>query len=187
MKGKKKVDCVTAADLAEDQFLDEELQEEDESAAVAPEEEAQEVLPRHPSGTWKVWEGTWFYMTKTPGFIDVKCWLKSSMRNDGEGLGKVSMSRTLTPYHYLDDWEDPWKTMLLLRSWSVWRARWQGWARAKSYRLREVDRQVARLTLDIRRSHEEHGLPTVRPLFGSEPAHALLVKWTPDVCTAVLV
>jgi hypothetical protein len=105
---------------------------------------------RHPAGTWKIWESTWFYVTKTPGFLDVKCHVKRQFHGVSEGMGVSSLSRTLTPHHYGDLWEDPWKTMLLLRSWSIWRARWQGWARAKDCRLREVARQVDRFVVDLR-------------------------------------
>ena len=149
-----------------------------EPDAVDPEEQRRQ---RHPPGTWKIWDGTWFYATKTPGWIDVKCWLKWQFRTSGEGLGTTAMSRTLTPYHYGDDWNDPWKTLLLLRAWSIWRARWQGWAREKDYRLREVTRQVQRFVTDLRSAHSDHHLPLQRPLLASDPAHNLLQKWTPDV------
>jgi hypothetical protein len=100
---------VSAAVLPE-----EEVWQDWEAAALAPETvaaaPADDVLRghRHLPGTWKIWEGTWFYVTKTPGWIDVKCCLKHQFRAGEEGLGLTSMSRTLTPYHYGDDWEDPW-------------------------------------------------------------------------------
>jgi len=31
---------------------------------------------RHPPGTWKIWESTWFYATTTLGWVNMKCWLK---------------------------------------------------------------------------------------------------------------
>jgi hypothetical protein len=141
---------------------------------------------RHPAGTWKIWESPWFYVTKTPGFSDVKCHVKRQFHGVSEGMGISSLSRTLTPYHYGDLWEEPWKTMLLLRSWSIWRARWQGWARAKNCRLREVARQVERLVVDLRTGHGDHDLPLQEPLLGSTQAHRLLVTWTPDAVAAVM-
>ena len=163
-----------------------------ESAASAPElalaaPESDDIRHfRHLPGTWKVWEGTWFYITKTPGWIDVKCCLKHQFRQGEEGMGTSSMSRTLSPHHYGDVWEDPWRTLLLLRSWSIWRARWQGWARAKEFRMREVGRQVARFTAELRQAHLDHDLALAVPLLGNATAHHLLVKWTADVVSAVL-
>ena len=82
--------------------------------------------------------------------------------------------------------ESDWNTMLLLRSWSIWRARLEGWARRKEYRQREVQRQVAVLTTDIRRAHEEHELHLREPLLISAEAHSHLSKWVPDVVQSVL-
>ena len=127
-----------------------------------------------------------FYITKTPGWIDIKCCLKHQFRMGDEGLGTSSMSRTLTPYHYGDEWDNLWRSLLLMRLWSIWRARWQGWARAKDHRLREVGRQVARFTADLRQDHAEHDLVLQVPLLGNLLAHQLLSKRTPDVVAAVL-
>jgi hypothetical protein len=163
-----------------------------ETAAIAPDTDAAAAEAddlrhhRHLPGTWKIWEGTWFYATKTPGWIDVKIILKHQFRAGVDGLGTTNMSRTLTPHHYGDVWEDPWRTLLLLRSWSIWRARWQGWARAKEHRLREVGRQVARFTADLRQAHAEHEIPLTVPLLGDVLAHQMLLKWTADAVSAVL-
>ena len=140
---------------------------------------------RHLPGTWKVWEGTWFYITKTPGWLDVTCCLKHQCRTGEEGMGTSSMSRTLTPHHYVFSWEHPWRSLLLLRSWAIWRARWLGWARAKEHRLREVGR-MARLTADARQAHLDHDVPLQSPLLGNALAHQLLSKWTADVVSALL-
>ena len=81
-------------------------------------------------GAWKVWEGTWLYATKTPGWLDVKVIMKGPFRSGSEGMGNMFMSKTLTPDHYGDDWNEPVETMLLLRSLCVWTARLGGWAKA---------------------------------------------------------
>ena len=96
------------------------------------------------------------------------------------------MTKTVSPWHYGDDWEDPWRSVVLLRSWTIWRARWLGWAEQKDCRLREVNRQVDRLLLSIRRAHVTHMVPLQRPLLGSDQAHALLQNWTPDIVQRVL-
>ena len=135
-------------------------------------------LPRHAPGTWKFWENTWFYMTKTHGFSDVKILIKQGFRNVTEGMGRTDMSKALTPHHFDDDWDDPWKTCLLLRSWSIWRARWQGWAKQKSCRLRELEKQVARFETDLRAAQAKVSGVL---LLGTTQSEALLKKLVPDV------
>ena len=68
----------------------------------------------------------------------------------------------------------------------MWRARWLDWTRAKGHRLREVGRQVAGLTADLRQAHLDHDLPSQSPLLGHALAHQLLSKWSADVVAALL-
>ena len=152
---------------------------DDDPASVEP----AAPLRRHAPGTWKVWENVWFYITKTDGWIDVKILVKHSFRNVTTGMGSMSFSKTLSPHHYDDEWEDPWRTFLLLRSWSIWRARLGGWAKEREGRLRELERQVARFESDLRAGQAKVG---GRVLLGSEAAQALLQKWVPDVVAKVL-
>ena len=135
-------------------------------------------VPRHAPGTWKVWGGTWFYATKTPGFTDVKCLIKHPFRNHTTGMGTFLMSKALSPHHYGDDWDDPWRTMILLKSWAVWRARLHGWANKEECRLREVRRQMDKLVQELQKAS---GKSVAAPLLGSVAADALLRKWVPDV------
>jgi hypothetical protein len=89
----------------------------DEDSDSKPDKESKDKRFRHPTGTWNIWNGTWFYITKTPGWIDVKARLKELFRNALEGMGRSAMSKTLTPHHYGDVWEDPWRSLLpLVRS-----------------------------------------------------------------------
>ena len=148
---------------------------------VAPVDEG-ERLPRHAPGTWKVWESAWFYITKTPGWTDVNIWVKHSFRGRTTGMGRELFSKTLTPYHYDDDMEDPWRTFLLLRSWSIWRARLGGWAKQREGRLRELERQVARFEVDLRAGQAKLSGDL---LLGSAQSQALLEKWVPDVVAKV--
>ena len=106
--------------------------------------------------------------------------MKMPFRNVSQGMG------TLSPYHYGDEWGDPWRSVLLLRSWSSWRARWLGWAKQKGCRLREVNRQAERLVLNIRSERLSHMVPLQAPLLGSEQAHALLPTWTLDIAQQLL-
>ena len=178
-----------AGDKEED-FSDEEEDVdvgEDDVAAAEGADLAIVPLRRHPPGTWKIQESTWFYMTKTPGFFDVKVWLKTPFRcMSGEGMGVTHMSRTLTPHHYGDSWEDPWRTIFLLRAWTIWRARWLGWSRAKECRHREVCRQLDRFVADLKQAHVEHGLPLRNPLLGNALAHKFLLQWTADAVQTLL-
>ena len=177
--------CIAPEAAAAPEVHDGEVADVEDVEVVQQDEEAERSF-RHPAGTWKIWEGTWFYMTKTPGWIDMKCWVKAHFRTDGEGLGRTSTSKTLTPYHYGNDWDNPWRTMLLLRSWTVWRARWLGWARAKPCRQREVERQVERLMADVRQAHDLHEVALCNPLFASAPAHRLMARWVPDIVSQLV-
>lgn len=141
-----------------------------------------ERLPRHAPGTWKVWESAWFYITKTPGWTDVKIWVKHAFRGVTNGMGREFFSKTLTPYHYNDEMDDPWRTFLLLRAWSIWRARLGGWAKQREGRLRELERQVSRFEIDLRAGQAK--VPGDL-LLGSVQSQTLLEKWVPDVVAKV--
>jgi hypothetical protein len=168
-------------DLASSESGDDSDLVSDEDSDSKPDSDLKDKRFRHPTGTWNIWNGTWFYITKTPGWLDVKARMKEPFRNCGDGMGRSSMSKTLTPLHYGDVWEDPWRSLFLLRAWTIWRARWMGWARQKECRLREVNRQVERFVVNIREAHTIHDIPLQKPLLGNVAAHGLLVKWTPDV------
>ena len=139
---------------------------------------------RLPAGTWKTWESAWFYITQTPGWTDVKISMKMAFRDDVNGMGSQRMSKTLTPRHYDDSLEDPWRSLLLLRAWAIWRARQQGWSDRRECRVREVASQARRLVQSLRADHESHGLP-LTPLFANASAEALLRNWVPDVFASV--
>ena len=152
--------------------------EQDESAACAPGTSAVAAPAfRRAAGTWKIWEGTWFYATKTPGYTDVKVILNIQFRNFSTGMGATTMSKTLSPHHYGEKWVEPATTLLLLKSWCAWRARHGAWRQQTECRQREVARQVERLTAEI--AHAQSSLPA-RPLLGSLAAEKLLCKWLPE-------
>ena len=137
-------------------------------------------------GTGKRWDNTWFVSTTTPGWSEVKCCMKSRFRNvSSGGMGARFMSKTLTPYHYGDEWDDPWKSILLLRSWAIWRARWQGWSTDQECRHHEVCRQMDRLVTDLKTAHATHAIPLRVPLLGSDKAHKQFTQWTPEVIDRV--
>jgi len=100
------------------------------------------------------------------------------LRNEEVGMGRRWLSRTLTPEHYSDDWNNPVRTMLLLRAWSVWRADRKGWASAKPGRSREQAMQKARLVEDIK---SFQGGRVDGCLLGSKRAEAQLLLWLPGL------
>lgn len=164
----------------------EEVDEEQADACVGLDDAEAEVaalagegrIKRHPAGTWTVWECCWFYITKTPGYSDIKIWVRAPLRNAEVGMGTRFLSRTLTPRHYGDDWTDPWKSLLLLRAWGLWRAGQDGWAGRKDCRVTELARQRGRLKADLKAAHP---VPAQRPLLQSLAAESLLRKWVPDI------
>ena len=136
---------------------------------------------RHPPGTWKVWECQWFYATQTPGWIDVKMWMKNHLRREVSGMGSVMMSRTLRPHHFGDELAAPQRTIVLLRAWAIWRAKWRGWARQEDSRQRELQRMLADLERDIRLYSAAGTGALVSPLLDSVAAEQKLKEWVPQL------
>jgi hypothetical protein len=147
---------------------------EDLEAAAAP-------VVRHAPGTWKVWENLWFYATKNPTFLDCKVWVKHVLRTPS-GLGVTNTSRTLTPRKYGDTYEDPWRCMILVRAWCVWRVKRNGWCFARDCRRHEVLRQEARLEEEMRSAQAGAG----PPMFGNDKCQELLEELVPEILARVL-
>ena len=158
------------------------------SAASAPDDDGSDpedggapLLQRHPAGTWKVWESLWFFATKTPGWADVKMHMKGPLRNVTTGMGNHSFSKTVSPHHYGDAWENPRRSLLVLRAWAIFRAGQLGWCKARPSRMREILKQRSALDRDLRALHG--GAPL--PLIGNEAASKLIKQWVPDVAAAI--
>ena len=100
--------------------------------------------PRHAPHTWTIEESLWFYTTKTPGEIDLKCHMKGPWTTPLE-MGHYEMTKTLMPYKFNETWEHPVRTTLLLRAWQLWRPRQRGWAAKRDSRLRHLEVETARL------------------------------------------
>jgi hypothetical protein len=118
-----------------------------------PAEEEEDIaagIERHASGTWKVYEELWFYMTQTPGFADIKMHMKTPFRTP-EQMGRFQMSKALSPHHYGETLANPVKTRLLLQAWAIYRARLKaGWAEARPGRGRHVASMMVSLKTAIR-------------------------------------
>jgi hypothetical protein len=81
---------------------DEEQQGEHPEAVHQSADEEEEIvaaIARHASGTWKVYEDLWFYMTQAPGFTDIKMHMKGPFRSV-EQMGYFEMSKAVSPHHY---------------------------------------------------------------------------------------
>ena len=76
---------------------------------------------------------------------------------------------------------DPWRTLISLRDWALWRARYNGWVAARECRVREADLQPKALIAQLRSAH---GGGAVMPLLGSDKASRLLETWVPLEVTA---
>jgi hypothetical protein len=164
------------SDLGEEEQQEEVLKEMEQPADE--EEEIVAAIARHASGTWKVWEDLWFYMTATPGFTDIKMHLKTPFRTP-EQMGRFQMSKALSPHHYGETVANPVKTRLLLRAWTIYRARMNGWAAARPGRGRHVASMMASLRDEIR-SADSRKRPSM-PLLEHPAAHKWLEKWVPDL------
>ena len=147
-----------------------------------PDADCAQEKHRHPTGTWTIWSNPWFYVIQTPGWTDMKCHMYGSFRREG-CMGTVLSTKTLTPHHYGDSSIDPWRTMLLLRSWALWRARCLGWHTERECRLRETQRQAEWIKQELRRAHG--GNPSA-PLSHDEKAHKLFLTWIPREVTELL-
>ena len=138
------IDEVGASDL--DDAHEAQDEEGDEAGPGGP---LHQRGPRHPSGTWVIWQNTWFYIAKTPPYQDVKCHVRHAFRTL-DGLGLREMSKTLTPAHYGETWDELVRTILLLRSWAAWRVRQMvsGQALLAACERRSVMRNVCSLTFE---------------------------------------
>ena len=190
----------TEADSGLDDFMAEATNAlvSDEDAAVSDMEEpdaptddrewhpgvpGEEGGPRHALGTWTVWSNMWVYITRNEKYSDVKCCVKAPLRNAETGLGRRWLSKAITPAHYGEVAANPVRSILLLRSWMVWRVQQDGWAAARDCRRRELDRQPARLEADLQGALGHH--PSA-PFFGCAPAHQLFARWVPDMVDRLL-
>ncbi|MCP4245284.1 MAG: hypothetical protein GY772_32510 [bacterium] len=167
---------------------------EDALPPVPPEDEesleddAAARLPRHPNGTWTIWSSAWFYMTQTPGWMDLKIIMREGFKDYLTGMGCIpgQYSKTLTPHHYHDDWDDPWRTKILLRAWALWRCRCLGWAAARPSRARDALQQSHAMVRDLRSAHGGAATWLVLGVFGSVRAHAHLLEWVPAELAAAM-
>ena len=87
--------------------------------------------------------------------------------------GTSPMSKQIKPSEYGEMRCKPVRSLLLLRAWSVWRARQSGWADARECRRRYIDEHEAMLARDVMALHAPCGV------LGHEAANAQLMECLP--------
>ena len=145
------------------------------SAASAP--------PRHGPGTWTVFRNFWWLVSSNPAFADVRINLTSDMVSAGLGVG---VQKQLTPKHFGESKPNVPVTVLLLRCWSIWRARQSpAWLadQAHPYRPRELREQVRALRQDLLEFHA--ALAPGTPFLRSPRAQGLARDWVADLVEVV--
>jgi len=95
------------------------------------------------------------------------------------------MSMTLTASKFNELQTDLVRTMLLLHSWGIWRARRNGWCDLRECRQREVSQLLRAVEVDIRKVVGREA--PKKPLLGEKSCHTLFVKWVPDLVARVCV
>ena len=87
----------------------------------------------------------------------------------------AEVTRTVTPRHYEEKCDDPVRSLLLLRAWTIWRARQGSFANAQRGRARHFAEQEALLERDVRALGSRCGL------VGNRKANTLLQGWVPEM------
>ena len=77
--------------------------------------------------------------------------------------------------------DDPWRALILLKAWALWRARYSGWVAARECRVREADMQPKSLIAQLRSAH---GGVAAMPLLGNDKASRVLETWATLEVTA---
>ena len=122
-------------------------------------------------------------MTHCPAYTDIKVHIRTEFRQYTTGMGRSQMTKTLTPWHYLELQDNPIRTKLCLRAWCVMRAERSDGAYHNETRRRELDRLRLALEADIRVAH---GAPLSSPLLHNLGVHSWLVLWVPQTVARLL-
>lgn len=131
-----------------------------------------------PGATW-IWSSISFFVSQNPEYGDIKIRTRRICCSGSEGMGATFSSKSLTPRHYGETPSDCPKTVILLRSWALWRVRRNNWCDQRRYRQREVAVLVAALRADIA------VFGAARPLLGNATAQQRLNEWVPDIVASL--
>ena len=120
----------------------------------------------------------YFTFTDNPVFSDVKVsviprWCKE------EHLGKLNMSKTVTPAHFGETRVSLVRAMMVLKAWMLWRAQTGDFCNKRAARRKLFAGEARNLKAAIVEASSA-SLPTT----GNAAADALIRKWAPDVLAA---
>ena len=123
-----------------------------------------------------LWEDPYFAVWSHPARDFVKAIMRDAWRSPAPvGMGTSNTTRQVTPRHYEESSGDPIRSLLLLRAWSLWRARQGGWANAQRGRSRHFREQEELLERDVK------ALGSRCRLLGNRKANNLLQGWVPEI------
>ena len=99
------------------------------------------------------------------------------------GMGNATLTKLLHPCDFGEPFDAPVRTLLLLRSWAVWRARQSGWADARPDTSRKhiIDEEES----SVERAVRALGEPC--HLLGNTAANQALTRIAPDLVARLLV
>ena len=92
-------------------------------------------------------------------------------------MGDAKLSKLLHPRNFDEPFDTPVRTLLVLRAWTVWRARHAGFADARPETLRKhiIDEEEACIERSVRALCEPCGL------LGNRAANKALTEVAPDL------
>ena len=120
------------------------------------------------SGKPSLWQNEFFWVSDPPDetlFIHAKVRLQYKSGAGGMGSSaspavstKVHLSKQIHPSKCGERRDAPVRSLLVLRAWTVWRARHNGWADAVSFRRQLIDEEERLLFRDVAALQEADGL-----------------------------
>ena len=90
------------------------------------------------------------------------------------------MTKQVHPRDFDEPRDAPVRSLLLLRTWAVWRARQDGWADARSSRKHHIDEQEALVKRAVR------ALDEPCRLLGNKDANTIFKQIAPDMVARLL-
>ena len=128
------------------------------------------------TGCEPLWGDPYFAVWSHPSCDYVRAIMRDGWRSPAPaGMGASNVTRQVTPRHYQETSDDPIRSVLLLRAWSLWRARQNGWANAQRGRSRHFRDQEELLERDVK------ALGSKCSLLGNNKANKLFTGWCPEI------
>ena len=142
------------------------------SAAAAPSQRRHGLKP--------LWSDDYFWIWDSDSdFLKVR--VRSRFTEPSPlGMGPWLMSKQVTPREFGETRDEPVRSLLLLRAWTLWRARQNGWAEDRSCRKRHFQEQEALLERDVK------AFCAPCRLLGNATANAVLRELIPSLVERLL-